>query len=149
MAEITMSDITHAWHTPGQRNIYTFEHPKTGRSIWGNETFEECAQREDGLVRMPIDDAIDDAENARAKAFNAGKPQECTAEQFQEALEVLPPVQWTARKGTMSFKMSEAMSGTLTACYVKVQDKYFVLTDSYATKHEELVEKCLTFMKGQ
>lgn len=41
-------------------------------------------------------------------------------ERFQEALNVLPPVAWTADHNGEAFKISEKIAGTVTTIYVRI-----------------------------
>lgn len=53
---------------------------------------------------------------------------EITEEQFMEALEVLPPLCWTAFSGGERFLMSEFLTGSYTAQYARFGDRYFTRT---------------------
>ena len=64
-----------------------------------------------------------------------------TATQFCDALNCLPPLQWHRSYGSESFKMSEFLTGDITAIYVRRGDEYFTFNDHYSLKHHECLKR--------
>lgn len=65
-------------------------------------------------------------------AMTSGEVTETTAEQYNYALNVLPPLQWCTIAGVEMFCMSEMYTGTYTNQYAKIGDKYYTaMVDLY------------------
>lgn len=84
------------------------------------------------LVVIPFADAWQRHENA-AKS----EPSEITQEQWDYALNVLPPVSWRNDGSAESFKISERLTGAITAIYVRLNERHFTFNDDIRTPHEE------------
>jgi hypothetical protein len=125
----------HAIYIPGQTHIETAVNPETGVSCYGPETLADYP----GAVQITLDDAT-----ARIEAINRANhctgPKRVTAEEYSEALECLPPLDWTFGNGSASFKMCEMLTGTLTSIYFKVGENHYVLTDDVFLSHNQLME---------
>lgn len=65
------------------------------------------------------------------------KPPEITAERFDYALNVLPPVAWTRDVHGESFKLSERQTGMITSIYVQLNGRFFTFDDSIRMPHTE------------
>ena len=72
--------------------------------------------------------------------------EEITAEAFDDALNVLPPVGWTRSRGAQSFRISERIAGRVTAIYVEMAGRHFRFHDDIRTLHEEACERVLAFI---
>lgn len=68
-------------------------------------------------------------------------PQRIDRESFIEALEVLPPLDWTTRNATMTFKSSEFYSGQITAVYARLDGMHYSFRDVASIQHEAIIEK--------
>jgi hypothetical protein len=68
-------------------------------------------------------------------------PVEIDAEKWNYALCVLPPVAWHHTGSGESFKMSERLTGNITAIYVQLAQRYFTFNDSIYLPHEECCRK--------
>jgi hypothetical protein len=93
------------------------------------------------LVAMPADQAQQLYE-ARFKT----PVSEITLEQFEYALNVLPPFAWTRARGAQSFKISERTAGVVTAIYVEMRDRYFTFQDDIRTPHDACCERVAAFI---
>lgn len=62
---------------------------------------------------------------------------EITQDDFEYALNVLPPVAWTRERGAQSFKLSEQTAGCVTAIYVEMNGRHFTFQDDIRTPHED------------
>ncbi len=71
---------------------------------------------------------------------------EISAEEFDDALNVLPPEAWTHASGGESFKISERIAGRVTAIYVSLRGHYFRFDDDIRTPHEECLKRAADFI---
>lgn len=91
------------------------------------------------LVVLPVDEAFARYENAFKR-----EPVEITEDRWHEMLGVLPPVGWrTAPYNHESFKISERTAGSVTAIFVRIDDRYFELSDSITLPHLDCVARVL------
>ena len=66
-------------------------------------------------------------------------PEVITAEQFNDALEILPPLGWV-RDGTReSFKLCEMYSGNITDIYARIGADYYRFRDVASLPHAEIM----------
>jgi hypothetical protein len=68
-------------------------------------------------------------------------PAEITAEVFEEALSVLPPLDFQRNCLGTTFKCVERLSGRVTAIYAEIQGRYFSFNDLDTTTHLEIIAK--------
>lgn len=133
---IKLSDITHAFYVPGKPGTIDAVHPVTGRGVWGGQTLEEIQAEYPGAVKESFDVILAAEEDHFRKA-----PVEVDAARWDYALGVLPPLHWKRTGDAETFKISEMTSGTITAIYCRIGDRYFELSDSVSLTHEQIVEK--------
>ena len=74
--------------------------------------------------------------------------EEIPREDFQYALNCLPPVAWTYARAAQSFKISERTAGSVTAIYVEMQNRYFRFHDDIRTPHEDCCNRVARFIRG-
>lgn len=72
------------------------------------------------------------------------EPVEISPADFDYALNVLPPVRWIKDGHGESFKMSERLTGAITAIYVQLSGRCFTFNDDIRTPHEECCERVRT-----
>lgn len=121
-------------------NIIDFVHAGAG------ETDDMAITRLKGkygtaLSAMPAHEAQDLYE-ARFKT----PVEEITADDFDYALNVLPPVGWTHSRGAQSFRISERIAGRVTAIYVEMTGRHFRFHDDIRTPHDQACERVLAFI---
>lgn len=80
------------------------------------------------------------------EGFFKTSPQEITAEEWDYALNVLPPMDWTRSAG-QSFKMSEMEYGRITAIFCTLGSRYFKFNDVCTLKHHEIVAKVTQYLE--
>lgn len=85
--------------------------------------FKKCLEREEKIEYriMSFDEFII---GQRTKLLGNGL-KEITEEQWEDALNVLPPLHWTTIDGVEMFCMSEMYTGTYTTQYAKYKGKYY------------------------
>jgi hypothetical protein len=67
-------------------------------------------------------------------------PSPISKERWWEALECLPPENWTSFTGCESFRMSERMTGSIAIFYVRIGDSHWEICEDEDTTHRQLVE---------
>ena len=133
-----ISDETPVFYQPGKPGIIDLALDRDGimRGIYSGETLEEMRLRypaaEIGELG-PVAKASDDH-------FRHG-PVEITEDQFDYALEVLPPEDFVVRNGASTFKMCEYTSGRITAIYASIRGRYYELADDFALSHDAILAK--------
>lgn len=113
-------------------------HPVTGRGVYSDRTLEQFREEYPNAEKIHLEEAIQRREN-----FYRTEPATITQEQFQEALNVLPPVEWTNASDVETFKMSERLTDAITAIYCRIGDNHFSFNDNFTLRHEDIVARCL------
>lgn len=101
-----------------------------------NKTLAEWQQERPGMVLMTWDVIMRRHGEAAREA-----PRLITAEEYEEALECLPPKGWIRTGGAESFKMSELTSGNMTAIYVRLSGDCLRLVDDYRLTHAKIMDR--------
>jgi len=123
-------NATHCYFQPpaaagcAMGTLVDFIDPATGLSEFGRSTQEQLAARYPGIEVWLIDAAV----NFREQVGRT-EPQEITREQWDSALEVLPPNHWERQGMFESFQCSEHWSGRLTSTYLRRGLRYWQFTD--------------------
>lgn len=84
--------------------------------------------------------SLDEGAKRQEESFKS-PPQEISEEKWMEMLCVLPPVSWKHDSTGESFKLSERTSGTITAIFVRIGQRFFTFSDSIYTPHAECVAR--------
>ena len=105
------------------------------RGLYSGETIDQIALRYDNPQICDADEYIDMQEKMLRT-----DPVSITEELFQEMLEVLPPVDWRSVAGVTSFKMSERLSGRMTAIYAQKGNRFWTFTDVCSMPAERIAE---------
>lgn len=90
----------------------------------------------EGLMVIDIVEAFRRQEDA-AKT----EPEEITAEEYKEKLDILPPVALTWSPGSGSFKICEPYIGGVHSIYARLGDRHFTFRDMVTMKHDEICTK--------
>lgn len=88
------------------------------------------------LIILPFSEAWQRHENS-AKS----EPEEISPKQWHYALNILPPVTWRHDGFGESFKMSERTTGSITAIYVRLNERHFTFSDDIRTPHGECCKR--------
>lgn len=134
---ITMSDVTHAFYVPGSLGAIDAVHPKTGRGLWGGRTFEEIKAENPGAII----ERYEVIENFIREMYREA-PAIIDADRWDYALNVLPPVAWITQRGAETFHISELLTHDIASIYCRIGDRYFIMNDSIALTHDEIVTAC-------
>lgn len=139
---------THAIYQRGEDHIQNSAHTADDGTLWAAYTeitaAEYCAQknaeREPGEPEyevIPFDEAMPLIEAAqRAKYLSDWK--EITEEEWNDALEVLPPENWRTVAGVEIFRMMEYLTGTITGHYARLGERYFVANRCAKTRYDDI-----------
>lgn len=92
--------------------------------FYSHETLEEIALRYPCVILNTRSEA-----QASQEASFITSPKEITEEQFIDALDVLPPMNWRNEGRTESFKFCEYIVDNITNIYVRVSKRYFHFSD--------------------
>lgn len=103
---------------------------------YSRETLEQVSKRHPTVM---IGDALEVA--GQREAMMISEPEQITEEQFNEALECLPPEGWVRNKHTESFKMCEYYSGRITSIYARFADTYWTFKDIGGKTHVDIMDK--------
>ena len=139
------SDYTHCWYEPGAITTIDFIVPATGLTLYFHLDEAAVLARNPRAQRVAITDAsaqIDAAATARFKRDVS----EITAEKFDYARDVLPPVGWTTVAGVESFRISERIWGDFTDIYARLGDRTFTLADSIRTPAADIAARVAAFV---
>ena len=131
------------FYVPGSLSIVDTTYMRDGQTYgtYSHETLDQIKARYPGAILTDYETAspmIDATEKANFKH----PPVEITEERFFEMLEVLPPQDWQRTKEGESFKLMERTSGVYTAIFACVAGKYYELSDSIFTTHQDILAAC-------
>lgn len=110
---------------------------------YSSQTLEQIAARHPGAL-------LGDSEAVTLERENMQRtmPTRITAQQYRDAMEVLPPEGWARTHLGESFKLCEYLSGRMTHIYAQVQDEHWEFCDVASMPHVEIMAKVLmTSMK--
>ena len=110
----------------------------TYTSRFSQKTYAMLANDYPGLVIGDLDAVI------KEDTYRNRPPFEITRESFQQALECLPPENWTHEGDTESFVMCEHTCGRITGIYARIDDKFYSFSDLNSITHVEIVAKVRT-----
>lgn len=119
---------TECWYVPGETSIVDVIHPDDGLTLHFAEDAAQICARYPAAQRISCDDAWKAADAVGLERYRKDVS-EITEERFNDALNVLPPVGWTTRRGVESFRISERIWGSITDIYARLGDRYFMLSD--------------------
>lgn len=74
---------------------------------------------------------FDEYQAAEADQILSRPIQEISAAEYDDALNVLPPMRWGSNNGVLSFFMSEFHSGNYTTQYARICNRYFCKLVNY------------------
>ncbi|OGU24362.1 MAG: hypothetical protein A2580_09210 [Hydrogenophilales bacterium RIFOXYD1_FULL_62_11] len=105
-----------------------------GRGRFSGKVQSQLEREYGQLEIIPIEEAARRIEQAACMPCI-----EITHEQFNDALEVLPPLLWKQDADVESFRCCEATSGSVHASYVRLGRRYFTMRRPISDSHEMLV----------
>jgi hypothetical protein len=131
------------FYVPGRPGLVSLAVERDGETVstYG-KTIEELAVDYPGVQLGKVSEV-----HAASCAMFRSAPTEITRERFQEMLELLPPVAWTDRGATETFKMCERTYGPITAIFCRIGDRYYEMSDDIRMPHEKIVAVVVEAMK--
>ena len=103
---------------------------------YSGEILEQIRLRYPGAALGEWDDVY-----AEAEASCKTEPVEIMEDEFLKALNVLPPVRWTQRSDSESFKISERLYGSITAIYARLGNRYYTFSDNITLPHDDVISR--------
>lgn len=88
---------------------------------------------------------VDTVMELQDRAYTSPYAFPITQQEFKDALECLPPVDWKRFSRHESFKLSERYSGNITTIYVRIDDEYFKFKDQISMPHLDCVDRTRTW----
>lgn len=117
------------------------------RGIYSSKTAADFAQEYKGEGRVQLM-RMCDFDKLHDEALRT-EPEEITEADYDEALNVLPPMKWHHLLGVESFRMTEFYSGHITTIYAKCQGRYWKFRDDAYMQTADLVAKVHKAMQEQ
>ena len=102
------------------------------------ETLEQVTVRYPDTVVGQLGPVWEQHENSLKSA-----PVEIDEARFTEMLDVLPPHGWHRQQSSESFKLSERTSGSITAIFCRIKDRYFEMQNHIYLTHEDILRLVL------
>jgi hypothetical protein len=136
--------FTECWYVPGETAIVDLIHPDDGLTLHLFEAMAQIRARHPTAERMSCEAAWAAADAIGTTRYRQDIV-EVTAERFDDALNVLPPVGWTTRQGVESFRISERIWGAITDIYARRGDRYFKLADDIRLSPDIIAERVRAF----
>ncbi|ELP3932572.1 DUF1419 domain-containing protein [Escherichia coli] len=117
------------------------------RGVYSGKSLEEYKAEYPLMLLLTLNE-VDQRANEAAKQ----PVSEITPEVFRDMLEVLPPMNWCLIGPNSTFMLSEMYSGNVTDIFARIRVgkeelRYFRLRDLCTLKHDEIVERCKTYMQ--
>jgi hypothetical protein len=143
-----MKHLTHAIYQRGADRIQNTAYIADDGSLWASYQVitadQYCAEKnaskapdEPDFEILPIDEAMTLVDAAqRAKYLRDWA--EITEEEWRDALEVLPPEKWRTVAGVEIFRMSEYLTGNITAHYARLGESHFVANRCANMSYEDI-----------
>jgi hypothetical protein len=121
----------------GRPAVFDEINPGTGCGRWGGKTLDEVKQQHPAAQLMGWKEY-----ERHHNTHWTTDPVEIDKAAFWDALECLPPVDWKTTAEGEVFKMSERLSGSITAIYCRIEDRFFCFNADIRTTHAAALEKC-------
>lgn len=131
---------------PGDRHIIDTLTTNDAGELVGRisgETAAKIAERRPGAVVCDLGEFA-----ARVEAMDVSEPEPITAEDWDEALNCLPPMRWRTVNGVELFQCIERWSGRVTATYARIGSRYWTWKDLDCRPHVELADKAVRALRA-
>ena len=126
----------------------SFENLKDETKVaYVEETKKEYQEKHPELELISFGKALELAQKADRKRYEAGVCKEITENRFHEMLNVLPPSAWVCHSTNESFRICEDLTGELSNFYIRVFDgdfpnhkeRFFTVVMPKDTRHNRLI----------
>lgn len=123
-------------YVEGSKTAYTVVCKGSLVCPYSGKTVEELLKEKSGLQFLEWNEF-----EKKVEIATVTQPREITEEDYFEALNCLPPLNWTKTGGFECFHMSEFTTSYYTGTYVHYKDKFFYWTDSVYHTVDQIKEK--------
>lgn len=113
----------------------------TGLGHYSNRSKASLEEQYGKLELISLDEAVN-----RVETRACTDPVEVEREEWDEALNVLPPLLWRNDGHTESFRCVEATVGTVHSTYVRVGNRYFAMQRPIREDHVDLVARVSRYL---
>ena len=120
----------------GARNAVTIIDKETLICPWSGQTKEDLLAEDPDLQFLEWPEFSE-----KVDRNTVTEPQEITQEQFLEALNCLPPLNWYLTASFECFHMSEFLVSHYTATYARSNGRFFMWTDTVHVTPQQIKEK--------
>ena len=120
----------------GARSAVTVIDKETLICPWTGQTKEDLLAEEPDLQFLEWEEFSE-----KVDRNTVTEPQEITQEQFLEALNCLPPLNWYLTASFECFHMSEFLVSHYTTTYARSKGKFFMWTDTVHATPPQIKEK--------
>ncbi len=142
--KLPLEAFTECRYVPGETSIVDLIHPDDGLTLHAHENAAQIHARYPSAQRLAFEDAWKLADAAGTARYRQDIT-EVNEAQFNDALNVLPPVGWTTRNGVESFRISERLWGNLTDIYARLGNRYFKLVDDIRLPAATIAERVAVY----
>lgn len=130
-------DATLVFYKPGSWSAIDQVHKPTGRGYWSRDSLEQIrAEYGPEVEIVTLAEAT-----AAIEAAAISKPARCTQEDYERALEQLPPINFGLDEDVEVFQMSEMTVGRITGTFADVDGEFFCWRDVANAPRTELADK--------
>lgn len=123
----------------GELHVQTSIHPITRNCLYSGK--HESGYHEDGFVTLSIEDAEKRIMIAENKKLIPESFSEITKDEFENALECLPPQKWLRHNGGSIFRMCEYYTSNITTHFVEHKNRFFKALRRTTTPYSEIIEQ--------
>jgi len=129
------------YYAPSTHSVIDEVRPD-GLTIWGRKTYGQIVSEYPDVVKIPFD---------RALALNDAKyldepTKRITEDDWDDALNVLPPMKWNRYTEFETFMMSECITGDITRVYARIGDDYVRFNGRTSMTHFEIVTRARAYL---
>lgn len=128
-------EATHCFYNPDTGRVYDYAN-KQNLSFSEQKTLEQLRQQvSPNLILIREEQAI-----ALQREFHKTQPEAITEEDYWYFLEVMPPVNYTIRGNSESFKLCERICQDITVIVAKIGSHYYKFQNEINLSHEQIIE---------
>lgn len=154
-----MKHNTHAIYQRGETHIQNTAHTKDDGTLVAAYTDGELAseyvgrknsERKSGEPEyeiLPFDEAMPLIQAAQENKY-CDNWTEITKEQWDDALNVMPPEKWRTEQGVEIFRMCEYLTGDITCHYARLDNRYFASNQRTSTPYDIIAKEVATVAKA-
>lgn len=134
-----------AFYRPGASHLHSLAVNRDGvpRCQYGGESLPELQAQYPDMLLLPFPQACDLIDAANTAKF-CRAPVEQSAEQYFDALNVLPPRKWLRGTHTEAFFVSEALVSSIYTWHVRIGARYWRINRDGSRQPESIIAEVAT-----